>query len=482
MGQPLAQFKEISMSAFDYELPEERIAKYPAGERDKSRLLLYADGVISERSFSEVPELFGGGAGIVSPSDADPSEAGDPCNAGGFCATGVTTPDATSTTQTPLLVFNNTRVIHARLLFRKETGAAIEIFCLEPYNPSDYAVSFASMGSCEWRCLVGNLKKWHDTTLSRTFSVNEPAEQGSEPTKRGREKTEPEGEETPTLDCKDTTQKAILCAEKVEMLESGEVVIRFTWHTHNDEAQLSFAEVLEACGKIPIPPYLNRDSERIDDERYQTIYSKSDGSVAAPTAGLHFTEGVLERLRERGVEMAELTLHVGAGTFRPVKTERIGGHDMHTEHFSLSRDVVEKLIGCSGNVVAVGTTSVRALESLYWMGVKLLLGREDFNHIAQWEVYELEERALEEVLSALLRWFEESGEARLEAETTIVIVPGYHFRIVNYMFTNFHQPHSTLLLLVAAAIGEDWRRVYDYALANGFRFLSYGDSSLLKIK
>ncbi len=448
MGQPLAQFKEISMSAFDYELPEERIAKYPAGERDKSRLLLYADGVISERSFSEVPELFcPGSSKAVAPSGASDPEVTAPCDAGGFCATGVTTPDATSTTQTPLLVFNNTRVIHARLLFRKETGAAIEIFCLEPYNPSDYAVSFASMGCCEWRCLVGNLKKWHAGVLSRTFLNN-----------------------------------ATLCAEKVEMLESGEVVIRFTWHTHNDEAQLSFAEVLEACGKIPIPPYLNRDSERIDDERYQTIYSKSDGSVAAPTAGLHFTEGVLERLRERGVEMSELTLHVGAGTFRPVKTERIGGHDMHTEHFSLSRDVVEKLIGCSGNVVAVGTTSVRALESLYWMGVKLLLGREDFNHIAQWEVYELEEMALEEVLGALLRWFEESGEERLEAETTIVIVPGYHFRIVNYMFTNFHQPHSTLLLLVAAAIGEDWRRVYDYALANGFRFLSYGDSSLLKIK
>ncbi len=439
MGQPLSQFKEISMSAFDYELPEERIAKYPAGERDKSRLLLYGDGVISERSFSEVPELFSAKAGIVSPSGAGSSKAATSCDLGDSCMT--------RTTKSPLLVFNNTRVIHARLLFRKATGAAIEIFCLEPYNPSDYAVSFASMGCCEWRCLVGNLKKWHAGVLSRTFLNN-----------------------------------AALCAEKVEMLESGEVVIRFTWHTHDDEAQLSFAEVLEACGKIPIPPYLNRDSERIDDERYQTIYSKSDGSVAAPTAGLHFTEGVLERLRERGIEMSELTLHVGAGTFRPVKTERIGGHDMHTEHFSFTRDVVERLMRCSGNVVAVGTTSVRALESLYWMGVKLLLGRKDFNHIAQWEVYELEEMALEEVLNALLRWFEESGEERLEAETTIVIVPGYRFRIVNYMFTNFHQPHSTLLLLVAAAIGEDWRRVYDYALANGFRFLSYGDSSLLKIR
>jgi len=406
MENKIDLYKHISMEQFDYELPDERIAKYPMSDRDKSKLLLFNNGDIAHTTFSDVVNILNGNE---------------------------------------LLIFNNTKVIHARLFFRKATGAIIEIFCLEPVKPADYACNFAERESCEWRCLVGNLKKWKGGVISCEFELN--------------------GE---TL---------ILNAEKVEVLDGGEVTIRFTW-----SSDCSFAEVLESCGKIPIPPYLNRESESSDTLRYQTVYSKNEGSVAAPTAGLHFTQSIIETLKSKGVTTDEVTLHVGAGTFRPVKSELIGGHDMHTEHVIIKRTTVENILNAKADIVAVGTTSVRTLESLYWMGVKRVMGIDEFNHIKQWEPYSLLQNvSLREAMQALLTWFDESESESLKAATTIIIVPGYKYRVVNRLFTNFHQPHSTLLLLVAAAIGESWHDVYNYAMANDFRFLSYGDSSLLSV-
>ena len=404
--QFLEALQGISVEHYTYDLPEERIAKFPLAERDASRLLVYRDGTITERPFRDAPALFGG---------------------------------------RETLVFNNTRVIHARLLFRKSTGALIEIFCLEPSSPVDYATNFAATGACEWRCMVGNLRKWKEGTVVCDF--------------------ESEG------------RQYRLEANKIGM-EGNDVLVSFSW-----DAPLSFSEVLEHCGRIPIPPYLNRESEASDDVRYQTVYSKNDGSVAAPTAGLHFTPSVIDTLRGRGVDIEELTLHVGAGTFKPVKAPTIGGHDMHTEHIVVPRRVVERLREHPDEVVAVGTTSVRTLESLYWMGVKRLLGREDFSEVGQWEAYTLPASySLPEAMAALLDWFDAAGTDLLKARTTIIILPGYRYRVISAMFTNFHQPRSTLLLLVAAAIGDDWQRVYRYALDHGFRFLSYGDSSFLKIR
>ena len=400
-------YKQISMDEFDYELPDGRIAKYPLSNRDNSKLLVYSEGEISEYGFSDVVNLFKGDE---------------------------------------LLVFNNTKVIHARLFFRKATGAIIEIFCLEPAKPADYACNFAERESCEWRCLVGNLKKWKDGVICGNFMFD-----GSEYQLR---------------------------AEKVELLQGGEVRIRFSW-----DSGCSFAEVLESCGKIPIPPYLNRESESSDTLRYQTVYSKNEGSVAAPTAGLHFTQPIIEKLKSSGVTTDEVTLHVGAGTFRPVKSELIGGHDMHTEHIVIQRSTIENILNASGEIVAVGTTSVRTLESLYWMGVKAIEGVCDFNHIEQWEPYTLPQNiTLKASMEALLQQFEKSGDELFKAATTIIIVPGYQYRVIDRLFTNFHQPHSTLLLLVAAAIGDDWHRVYNYAMSHDFRFLSYGDSSLLRVR
>ena len=402
----IEDLKEIKIEDYTYDLPDERIAKFPLEQRDASKLLIYDNGKIDEKHFYEVPEILESGK---------------------------------------MLVFNNTKVIYARILFQKITGAMIEVFCLEPYQPSDYVQSFAASGKCEWKCMVGNLKKWKGGTIYCYYHF--------------------EGKEYRLA----ATQK---------YREENDVIVEFTWDT-----PVSFSEVLESCGRIPIPPHLNRESEENDKIRYQTVYSKNEGSVAAPTAGLHFSLPVLRALREKGVAIEELTLHVGAGTFRPVKSETIGGHDMHTEHISVRREVVEHLYTHSENVIAVGTTSVRSLESLYWMGVKRIQGDEDFSSLGQWEAYSLPAGyTLKESMAALLAWFDEWDTELLKAKTTIIIVPGYTYRVITAMFTNFHQPQSTLLLLVAAAIGEDWHKVYDYALAHDFRFLSYGDSSLLKIR
>ncbi len=406
MENLLDTLKSIGIEEYSYELPDERIAKFPLPEREASQLLVYEQGKISRKKFAEVRDILQKG-------------------------------------QT--LIFNNTKVIYARLLFQKPTGARIEVFCLEPAVPADYAQNFTSRGCCEWICMVGNSKKWKDEEICCCFSF-----QG---------------------------QQYTLKAEKKMQLSGGEWQIRFSW-----EAGLSFSEVLEECGRIPIPPYLNRDSEELDKIRYQTVYSKEEGSVAAPTAGLHFTRPLLTDLQEKGVSIQELTLHVGAGTFRPVKAEKIGGHDMHTEHIVVSRELVRTLYQKKKEIIAVGTTSVRTLESLYWMGVKRLEKQKDFFQLSQWEAYTLPQHySLKEAMGALMEWFDEMKEEELKAATTIIIVPGYRFRVIDAMFTNFHQPQSTLLLLVAAAIGEDWRKVYEYALRHNFRFLSYGDSSLLKI-
>lgn len=406
MNSRIDDLKNIRIEDYTYDLCDEKIAKFPLADRDASRLLMYNDGAITEAIFHDVRDIL-------------------------------------QARQT--IIFNNTKVIYARIFFRKITGATIEIFCLEPDKPADYALNFAAKNSCTWSCMVGNLKKWKDEPVFCSFTC--------------------EG-----LECE-------LKAEKVQQ-EGGEVIVRFSWN-HD----ISFSEVLECCGRIPIPPYLNRESEDNDKIRYQTVYSKEEGSVAAPTAGLHFSKEILKELTAKGVNIKELTLHVGAGTFRPVKVDKIGGHDMHTEHIIVSRDLLVSLRDKSHDIIAVGTTSVRTLESLYWMGVKRIIGLSDFNSLSQWESYSLPaDYSLPEAMEALIGWFAESGEELLKAKTTIIILPGYRFRVIDAMFTNFHQPQSTLLLLVAAAIGEDWKKVYDYALNNGFRFLSYGDSSLLKIR
>ena len=406
MDRELDKLRNIRIEDYTYNLPDERIAKFPLAEREASKLLIYRGGRIEESRFSEVRRLLRAGQ---------------------------------------MLVFNNTKVIHARLFFRKATGAVIEVFCLEPYLPVDYAQNFAARDSCEWSCMVGNLKKWKEGSIACDFTYGEATYR--------------------------------LTAEKVRQQE-GELIIRFSW-----TGGLSFSEVLEGCGRIPIPPYLNRESEASDEVRYQTVYSKEEGSVAAPTAGLHFTRAILNDLKEKGVHVRELTLHVGAGTFRPVKAETIGDHDMHTEHLVISRELVEQLKEKTGDIVAVGTTSVRTLESLYWMGVKRLAGQEDFFTLGQWEAYTLPQGySLREAMEALCGWFDTACQELLKARTTIIIVPGYRYRVIDAMFTNFHQPQSTLLLLVGAAVGEDWHKIYDYALTHDFRFLSYGDSSLLEVK
>lgn len=401
----LDELKNIRIEDYTYDLPDERIAKFPLAERDASKLLIYNEGKIGEKRFPETKGILQAG-------------------------------------QT--LVFNNTKVIHARIFFKKPTGATIEIFCLEPYLPADYAQNFAARNTCEWVCMVGNLKKWKDGAIKCIF--------------------EHEGE------------TCMLTAEKTEQ-QGGEVIVRFDWNLN-----ISFSEVLEGCGRIPIPPYLNRESEDSDKIRYQTVYSREEGSVAAPTAGLHFSKKLLAELVEKGVHIQELTLHVGAGTFRPVKADKIGGHDMHTEHIIVSRELVNRLQNKNNDLIAVGTTSVRTLESLYWMGVKRLEGIGEFYSVGQWEAYELPAHySLQQSMTALADWFTATGEDHLKAQTTIIIVPGYRFRVIDALFTNFHQPQSTLLLLVAAAIGEDWKKMYAYALEHDFRFLSYGDSSFLKI-
>lgn len=396
-------FKNIRIDEYNYELPHEKIAEHPLRQRDASRLLIW-DGTIKDEIFSHLPDFL-------------------PLSA--------------------TLVLNNTKVIEARLFFQKETGAHIEVFCLEPWEPRDVAVSMAqTTGQVKWLCLIGGASKWKKgQVLHKKVLI--------------------EGEEV--------TLSATYISKEVDSF-----IIEFDWSSHH-----SFAEVLHHAGAIPLPPYIKRKAEEEDATRYQTIFAEHEGSVAAPTAALHFTEDVFRRLAEKNIYPHYVTLHVGAGTFKPVKAEVIGEHPMHAESFLVTAATLRDLIGAE-TIVAVGTTSLRTLESLHWLGIKLLQGNTDFT-LEQWEAYDLEESTVsyKESLQALLNHLEQSGEDTLHCRTSLIIVPGYRFKSTRALVTNFHQPHSTLLLLVAAFIGPEWKKVYEHALTHNYRFLSYGDSSLL---
>ena len=400
--------RQIDINDFDYPLPDERIAKFPLAERTSSKLLIYHNGTIRQSHFRDIAEELPKGT---------------------------------------MLVFNNTRVVRARMVMHKASGARIEVFCLEPHDPADYERAFAIKGECSWSCIVGNLKKWKEGEVGIDFDYN------GEP---------------------HTLRAAIV--------ERGtrEHIVRFRW-----SADCTFGQLLEALGRIPIPPYLNRDSEEIDNTRYQTVYARFEGSVAAPTAGLHFTPELIASMRDEGYSFEEVTLHVGAGTFLPVKDDNAAEHNMHTEHFSVSLAAVENLLRNIGRITAVGTTSVRTLESLTALAYRIHRdGTPDVERtVGQWELYDIPaEFTGRDALATLRDYMTANGLAQLKAATQIMITPlGYRFRIVSYIITNFHQPKSTLLLLVSAYVGDDWHKIYDYALAHDFRFLSYGDSSLLKV-
>ena len=395
----------IDTSLYDYELPEERIARYPMAERDQSKLLIYNQGQISQTCFHNIVQHL-------------PVE-------------GCT------------IVFNNTKVIRARLMFHKETGAQIEIFCLEPIVPAEVQQAFVERSSTTWKCIIGNSKKWKDGNL--VLNVQTP--------------------------------HGIVPLQATRLSVNGNTSeIQFSWQN----AEVTFAELIENAGVIPIPPYLNRETENIDNTRYQTVYSEHKGSVAAPTAGLHFTDEILNTLRQGNNTLVNLTLHVGAGTFKPVQTKDVEQHVMHAEHVVVEAEAIKNIGWGRKPLVAVGTTSVRTLESLYWLGVKLLSGQSISNGLAQWDAYNLPQHyTVQEALGALLSYMEQNNTTELHSITQIMIMPGYKFRIVDQLITNFHQPHSTLLLLIGAFVGMDWQRIYSYALNNNFRFLSYGDSSLL---
>ena len=420
--------EEILIEDYNYPLPDERIAKYPLAERDQSKLLVYREGQVTQDTFCRVGEYL--------PASS-------------------------------LLIYNNTRVIQARLEFHKQSpgnaeplhntlGARIEIFCLEPLEPHDYQLSLGSTEGCTWKCMIGNAKKWKTGALSLPVQL-------------------PSGEQV------------TLFAEKGEQT-GNTFAVHFSWNSPLEgEWKGSFAEILDAVGELPIPPYLNRKTEESDKTTYQTVYSRIKGSVAAPTAGLHFTDQVLNGLRDRGIQTAEVTLHVGAGTFQPVKTADANQHTMHTEIIAVPKTTIQTIIDNLGHIVAVGTTSMRTLESLYFLGVQLL------NHstpllnnatrllsVAQFEPYEKQYTlTTADALQAIVNYLEQTGQDTLHAETQIMIKPGYRFHIVDQLITNFHQPKSTLLLLVSAFVGGDWHTIYDYALSHDFRFLSYGDSSIL---
>lgn len=430
--------EEILIEEYNYPLPDERIAKYPLANRDQSKLLVYCDGQVSEDRFDHIGDYL----------SAD-----------------------------SLLIYNNTRVIQARLEFHKTTatqpyttstpplhntlGARIEVFCLEPLEPHDYQLSLGSTDGCTWKCMIGNAKKWKTGALSLPVQL-------------------PSGEEI------------TLFAEKGEQT-GNTFAVHFSWFpnyqlsTVNCQLNLSFAEILDAVGELPIPPYLNRKTEESDKTTYQTVYSRIKGSVAAPTAGLHFTDNVLNGLRQKGIQTAEVTLHVGAGTFQPVKVADANQHTMHTEIIAVPRETIETIIANLGHIVAVGTTSMRTLESLYFLGTQLLHHSTQPLHnatpqltVAQFEPYEKEYTlSTREALQAIVDYLDSTKQDVLHAETQIMIKPGYKFRIVDQLITNFHQPKSTLLLLVSAFVGGDWHTIYDYALSHDFRFLSYGDSSIL---
>ena len=397
---------QIRIEDYNYPLDDSRIAKYPLAERDASKLLHYKDSQVAEYCFRDLPSLLPQGA---------------------------------------LMVFNDTKVVPARMFFQRETGAHIEIFCLEPVSPPEYSTIFASTEHCQWKCVVGNLKRWKNDVLSL---IN-------------------------TADDKDIARLALKAS--LVRKEGNTAIVEFRWETG-----IPFSNVLDLAGKVPIPPYLNRDTEAIDLERYQTLYARVRGSVAAPTAGLHFTQRVLDGITQKGIDINDVCLHVGAGTFLPVKSSNVADHPMHREPFSVGIELLRKLRDRNRPVIAVGTTSVRTLESLYYAGVDCIEkgAPED---IGQWVPYEREyPYSIEESLEALIEYLQSNGLDELKLGTRIIIVPGFRFRLVDYLVTNFHQPESTLILLVSAFVKGDWRRIYDFALANGFRFLSYGDSSLLE--
>ena len=415
--------KHIHISDYNYDLPDSRIAKFPVSPRDTSKLLIYRHGEISDDIFYNLPKYL---------------------------------------PQKSLMVFNNTKVIQARMHFRKETGALIEVFLMEPAAPTDYELMFQTRGECSWLCMVGNLKKWKEGSLVRTFDVA-----GS------------------TINFEATMRRDIIDTKS----GGTNYWVDFAW----DNPQVSFAEILDAVGELPIPPYLNRETQDSDKTTYQTVYSKIKGSVAAPTAGLHFTDKVLAAIDAAGVRREELTLHVGAGTFKPVKSEEIDGHTMHTEYVCVRRDTLQTLLDYDCCAIAVGTTSVRTLESLYYMGVKLEANpdaAEEDLHVCQWEPYEkadgtpvdgnlIDGITPQKAISNIIAWLDKNNLKTLHSSTQIIIAPGYEYKIVKVLVTNFHQPQSTLLLLVSAFVKGDWRNVYDYALSHDFRFLSYGDSSIL---
>jgi len=399
--------RKINIDDFAYSLPGNRIAQYPVKERDKSRLLVYRNGVIETAFFSSIPDHL--------PSDS-------------------------------LIVFNNTSVIRARLLFTKNTGSIIEILLLEPSDPVSYEQTFVSRHPVEWKCIIGNLKKWKKGLLSFSFKIN-------------------------------GNMYELIALRTGRAGEAS--IVRFSWEPDD----ITFIEMIGSAGHIPLPPYLNREDEEDDYIRYQTVYGRINGSVAAPTAGLHFTEKVLSDILNKGIRTSEITLHIGAGTFQPVRSLNIRDHVMHREHFSVSRETIKDLLSFLGRIIAVGTTTVRTLESLYWLGVKTLRYPDSWNtcfFTGQWEPYQgRDDISVQESLASLLKTMEKDEITVLHASTEILIIPGYKFRMIKGMVTNFHQPGSTLLLLVSAFIGDEWKRLYNFALENGFRFLSYGDSSLL---
>lgn len=397
---------EIRIADYTYDLPESRIAKYPLNERDASKLLYYANGQFTDHTFTDVEALLAANS---------------------------------------LLIFNNTKVVQARLLFEKTAGAKpIEVFCLEPLQ-GDVEQAMATKNSIDFTCLVGNAKRWNTGLVLVLPLLN----------------------------------NVQLYASKVQRTQDT-FTIHFSWN-----GDYTFAEVLEMAGKMPLPPYLKRDSEAADTQRYQTVYARFDGSVAAPTAGLHFTERILAALDNKGVKRVETTLHVGAGTFKPVTSVVVRDHEMHAEEIHVSRQLINDLLVHKGPRIAVGTTSTRTVESLYWMGVKILAGAQNtqtHSALGQWEAYELpQEYSAKEALGALLQYMNTHKLETLLTYTSLIIAPGYKFRVLDGLFTNFHQPGSTLVLLVAAAIGQDWQRVYAHALAKNYRFLSYGDSNLYMI-
>ena len=405
--------ENIFIKDYTYELTEERIAKYPLPQRDESKLLIYKNGKIEENNYYNLDKYI--------PSNS-------------------------------LLVFNNTKVVEARLIFQKSSGSVIELFCLEPAEEyPDITTAMMQKKKVLWKCLIGGAKKWKDESLIKMIKMIES-----------------------------DSKEVELVAKKIKKL-TDDFLIEFSWN----DASLSFAEILHHTGSVPLPPYLHREAEETDKERYQTIYAKHEGSVAAPTAGLHFTERLFQKLEKKNIQRDFVTLHVGAGTFKPVKTETISEHEMHAEFFEVQKIFIENLLyHLDKNIIVVGTTSLRTIESLYWLGVKTIFQAEISQHdlqLQQWEVYNIDasDISTEQALQSLLQWMNKNQTEVLVTKTQIIIVPCYELKVANGLITNFHQPQSTLLLLVASIVGDYWKKIYSYALENNFRFLSYGDGSLI---